>query len=311
MLEVYEVTREPELLASAEKALEHLIGHVQEHPTLGISFLVSEGVVKLGGSALSVIALAKHAAVTDATHNLPLMQALARYIADSQGIDGKFIHQRNYPSLDPRSNAEVQFYPGQAILALVRLHSLDQKDEWLDLAERGARYLINVRDRGGDTDDLPHDHWLLYGLNELYRVRPDGSYLEHAMRIAREIAASQERNPYPPDRLGSYGSRGESTSTAARSEGLAAALALAEDFGQRSDLPALRAALELGIGFELQTQFQPERAMYLANPQRALGGFQHSLSGYDVRIDNVQHNISAILGMHRLLNNGRIPRLRP
>jgi len=31
-------------------------------------------------------------------------------------------------------------------------------------------------------------------------------------------------------------------------------------------------AMELGIAFQLQTQFRPESVMYLSDPQRSLGG---------------------------------------
>ncbi len=45
--------------------------------------------------------------------------------------------------------------------------------------------------------------------------------------------------------------------------------------------------------------------MYLRDPRRALGGFHRSLTNYEIRIDYVQHNISAILGLMRIMAETR------
>jgi len=63
----------------------------------------------------------------------------------------------------------------------------------------------------------------------------------------------------------------------------------------------MRKAIQLGIAFQLQTQFMPESVMYLDHPANALGGFHNNLTDYTVRIDYVQHNISALLGYYRIL----------
>lgn len=41
--------------------------------------------------------------------------------------------------------------------------------------------------------------------------------------------------------------------------------------------------------------------MYLRKPRRSLGGFTRSLTNFEVRIDYVQHNISALVLLHQLL----------
>ena len=302
MLEVYELTRDPALLADADRALGYLLGHIRPHPsTPAMEVVVSEGSVKLGGVALTLLALAKHAVVTGDGRYLPRMRALARYIQDSQGPDGAFVSQRSYPAMEPDLKVDVQYFPGESIFALLRLHALDPQESWLATAERGARYLIHVRDGSLPPERVTPDHWLLYALNELHRARPDPVYLDHAQRIARVIVASQSRSPYPPERVGIYGRGAHSTPAAARTEGLVAAYLLARDFGRREDLSLVRSAVELGVGFQLKTQLLPEQAMYAENPPRALGAFHQSLTDYEVRIDYVQHNLSGILGLRGVL----------
>jgi hypothetical protein len=113
----------------------------------------------------------------------------------------------------------------------------------------------------------------------------------------------QNRNPVAADYRGSYHLPPRSTPTAVRSEGLLAAYALAQETGRLAEAMQIRSAIDLGIGFQLQTQIQPEKAMYFEDPQQALGGFHKGLDDYEVRIDYVQHNLSAILGYYALLQS--------
>jgi hypothetical protein len=58
-------------------------------------------------------------------------------------------------------------------------------------------------------------------------------------------------------------------------------------------------ALEKAIRFCMKLQFMPENVLYLAQPNLALGGVRRSSSDWRIRIDYVQHTLSAILGLQR------------
>jgi hypothetical protein len=60
-------------------------------------------------------------------------------------------------------------------------------------------------------------------------------------------------------------------------------------------------AAKLGVIFQLKTQFTDDNVEGLADPQRTIGGFKHSLDSYTIRIDYVQHNICSILGLYSIL----------
>ncbi len=309
MLELYEVTGDRGLLAAAERALGYLRKELLTRCRVAeaeTACIVDEGEVKLGGNALAIIALAKHAAVTGERRHLRLIDELGRWIVLTQGEDGEFkIHKQLQPAGEV-SDFVSGYYPGEALLALVRRP--DPDPDWLDAAERGARWLINVRDRKVSTVELDHDHWLLYALNELYRLRPDPLYLKHASRITEAILGRQRQgDPRFPDWLGSYYTPPRSTPTATRSEGLGAAYLLARDFGSAQEAVALLEALRLGVGFQLRTQFLPETAFYVRDPARTLGGFRRSLTNFEIRIDYVQHNISALLMLRRILLEAESP----
>jgi hypothetical protein len=313
MLELYEVTGDRDLLAAAERALAYLEKRLLGRCRIGATetaCVVERGEVKLGGNALAIVALSKHATVTGENRYRDLIDELGRWILATQGEDGEFeIHKQSHPGGEV-SDFVSGYYPGEALLALLRRPEPDRK--WIDAAERGARWLIEVRDREVPNSALNHDHWLLYALNELYRLRPDPLFLQHLTRITDAILAKQRHSaPDFPDWLGSYYRPPRSTPTATRSEGLGAAYLLVRDVGRtgpgsrrpgrEQQEAALLAGLELGVRFQLQTQFLPETVLYLDDPRRTLGGFRRSLTNYEIRIDYVQHNISSLLLLRRIL----------
>jgi hypothetical protein len=313
MFEVLARKPDEEVRSAAERATLGLQQFVQACPPPGARerCIVEDGIVKLGGNALAILALAKRAEVTRDREQLPLMKTLARFILTLQRPSGEFRPHvlrasdgAGHPHLSP-------FYPGEALFALLRLHRLDPGGPWLDAAERGARWLVDVRDAGLQSAELPHDHWLLYALNELYRLRPDPALLEYAMVVARAIVQSQDTEPPYPDWLGSFNRSPLSTPAATRIEALNSALALARDFGSAADASAFRRSIDLATRYLMQFQFRPASAMYLPNAQRALGGFRRGLGDFEIRIDYVQHAVSALLGYERILSGKAAPEPQP
>ena len=206
MLELYEVTGDAQLLVAAERALEYLRAKIVECRAgrERASCVEENGEVKLGGNALGILALAKHARVTGDRSGLPLMVRLANWITGTQALSGEFlIHKRDLET-EQVDDLVSQYYPGEALFALTRLFELDGDGAWIDAAQRGARWLITVRDGDLSDNELSHDHWLLYALNDLNRTNQDPIFVEHALRLARVIASSQNRQPAFPDWRGSY-----------------------------------------------------------------------------------------------------------
>ena len=302
MMELYELTGDARLLQASKRALGYLLSLIQfsavgEATTARV---VDSGYTKLGGNALAAIALAKYMEVTRDQQYMPVLLGLGRWIQNTQSENGEFtIHKQSAPG-GKVTDFVSKYYPGEALLAMTKIHALAPDKTWLDTAEAGARYLINERDGGLTDAELSHDHWLLYALNELYRYRPKPLYLSHALRIARAILQSQNRQPAYPDWRGSFHRPPRSTPTATRLEGLCAAYLLAKDFGHLKESEDILKGVWLCAEFQLQTQFRPESVMYLSNPQRALGGFHRSLANFEIRIDYVQHNISGLLSLYRI-----------
>jgi len=303
MLQLYNNSNDKKLFSMSEKALDFLLLFIKPYDNASC-IVNNDDEIKLGGNALTIIALVEYTKITGDNKHLQTIQSLAKYIKQSQSESGEFLCKRYY-STRINSDFVSQYYPGEALLALCRLYDLDGNETWLNIAEKGAKYLILIRDAKYSTNDLVHDHWLLMALNELYRDRNNPLYYNQSIRIAESIMNKQRDGENiiteDPNWLGSYYTPPRSTPTATRSEGLIAAYRLARDFGNDTIAEKILKAISLGIKFQLQTQFKSEDVEDLPNPQQAIGGFHSSLTDYNVRIDYVQHNISSILGYYYII----------
>ena len=296
MFELYGENRDKELLAAAKRASQFLQSQIQVKQLDGqeVALLLEEGAARLGGNALAIIALLRYIEVTGDRQDLPLIRQLGRWIQKNQDTDGRFTVHKLDVSDGKTVDFESRYYPGEAILAMIRLHRIDPEGKWADTAELGARYLIEVRDKGLTEEDIQHDHWLLYALNEVHRVRPRKEFLDHEMLISRAIMKSQTTQSKYPDWIGGFGAAPTSNRAATRTEALCAAFQLARDY-QQPEMAVIRKTIQRAVAFQLGLQHRPETVMHFKDPQRCLGGFAESLTDSDIRIDTVQHNISSLL----------------
>lgn len=303
MLELFELTKDEKLMKAIKLALSNLLNRAKSVNIKGQNYLciIEKDFAKLGANALTILALSKYMSITNDTSHLAVAKKLARWMKHAQEDTGAFLIQKFRFSKKINTNFVSDYYPGEAIFSLVRLYQVDPNESWLDIASNAAKFIINIRDKNKKISQLEHDHWLLYGLNELYKIRPDPIYIEHTQKICQAILRSQYTKDEPIDYKGSYYNPPRSTPAATRSEGLCAAYRLLNSIGYEKECKDILEAIKLNIRFQLQTQFQPERTLYLINPQRALGGFSKSLTDYSIRIDYVQHNLSSLIGLYKIL----------
>jgi hypothetical protein len=301
MLELYRVTHDADLLAAVERAIDYLLRQVRDL-SVGeqrVKVVEERGDVKIGGNALAILALVEYQHATGDDRHLPLARMLAQYLVATQADDGHFlIHKLLVP--EGRDSGFVsEYYPGEAIFALMRLYGIDNDPRWLRCAAANADYLIDIRDAGKPVEELLPDHWLLYGLDVLHRARPDDRYLTHAIKVSRAVRLDQhDAGPW----IGGFFDPARSTPTATRVEGLVAAHRLLRDFGHADEAAQIAEAIDRGAAFVQRCQIGPDLAMFYPMPQRTLGGVTASLDDPMIRIDFVQHAISAWLGAADILD---------
>jgi hypothetical protein len=305
LVEYLEFSKDKSCLPALNRALEYMklfaLPGLEDPNTVCFS---ERGLVKMGGAGLASLALAKYVKVTGDDKDKEFLAKICNWILTQTKENGDFIgHKQRYHD-GSYSSKTCLYYPGEVIYGLTLSYHLLKEDKWIDAANRIAHWMIQVRDKGVPDLKLEHDHWLLYGLNELYRITPHQIYLEHAIKTCKAIMHRQIlKNDYP-DYIGAHDNRGDPSSTqaATRSEGLLAAYKLLRDFGNVPEfVEQVLQYAKRSICFQLRTQYTELTTMYVHDAPRALGGFRGALNSHDIRIDYVQHNISSLISLYGIV----------
>jgi hypothetical protein len=316
LLEAYDELDDPAHLASAERGIAYLLesltrlrgvdgsmAYLSDRPGTEESRPEQQ---KVGGAGLALVALAMHAETTGTSLHLDDMRSLARFIVHQQYPDGHFrdnddVRRETRGEQDKQAKAVI-YYAGEANLGLLRLYAIDPNPAWLSAAKKGVEYCIEVRDAGKTVNDIDHDHWLSYAIDDLSRFAPSRDYADHAFMIAEGIASAQRASlEGPSDMADSY--HGAACATAVRVEAYAADIELARRLG-RPDGWLVERASE-AASFVLAQQYDAQSDLLAVDPARVQGGVRESPFEANVRIDYVQHSISGWLHLARALRDPR------
>ena len=184
------------------------------------------------------------------------------------------------------------YFPGQALLALAaaaeaRLTEVDEAR--LRLAFHYYRHRFRFKRDYGQVS------WLMQAFSAWSRVHPDPDFAALVFEIGDWILEHQQEKTggfitsHQPDTPG--------YTTALYLEGLGAAARVAAPSGPERQQRYL-SACRRGLQFLERLTIQPEHAPVLPNTDFAIGGLRQSLNTSLVRIDFVQHALSAVLEVY-------------
>lgn len=298
LLDIYKHTGQQDFLSPISRSMAYLVSHIKSckppfNPVQS-SCVIHNNKIKLGANALTIIAIARYIELTGDRRYLDKIIQLGNWITRTQAPDGRFSVHKQYASSGKVSDFVSEYYPGEATLALIELYKLTKQESWLSGAISAANYIIQQQGRL-PPDKLPHDHWFLYSLNALYRIKPDPAYLEHAKKLTDTIINKQNLKPAYEDWYGSYYIPPRSAPTATRTEGLIAAYRLF-DYAHDAYKTRLAPHISHGISFLVNTLYSEPALMYLPRPDKAKYGVRRGLTSHEIRIDYCQHAISSFLG---------------
>lgn len=301
LLELYEFVRSEKILVAVHHAIDYLLDNIVDigEAPEAASVVVTDDIVKLGGNALAVIALAKYIIVTKDRNYQQLIHRLCNWMLEQQEEDGEFIAHKRRCSTGERIPFNSAYYPGQALYAFCLAYCVDQDERWLERAELGVNYYMQTRREELSQGTHEHDHWLLYAINHLQHLRPKSNYIAFTEFSALAVMNDQHHGEQRAQWQGGYGEPPRCTPTATRIEGLCQAYELLRDYSHL-DLSDYLQSINEGIEFELQLQVDHDHARQFPNPSRALGGFYNTFTDHRIRIDYVQHALSSLLGLYRI-----------
>ena len=294
LFEVAAATGDERFLRAALRAMEYLAGWYRPGSEEGLTYVLDkDGKAKLGAFGLALLAISRKLEAVPEPADRERALQLGRQIVAMQQPDGAFDSYLRINGNEPVGSVSL-YYPGEAMLGLARVAALGINEGFLEAAHRGADYLI--ASRHGRTK-LPPDAWLMQALDVLHRTDPKQAYVEHAMAIAKSMFADQYPPDAPPIFAGGFGGEPiRSTRTTARIEGIVAACRLGFRVGD-ARAPEYLAALQRTLPHLLPMQYDADNSFFLDEPGAVAGGMRGGLDDAEVRIDYVQHHISAMLGL--------------
>jgi len=247
------------------------------------------GKVKLGAAAVALVAL-----VNRGDHASHQARQLLAFIEHMQHADGSF---RTF--LRPAARNDCQnFYPGEAMLALARMHAATGDAGLLDRIDRAFHHYRDWHRTQRNPAFVP---WHTMALSYLHGVTGHDDLCDFIFEINDWLIGIQANDPAQPDTIGEFydASRAHfgpphASSTAVYLEGLIDAWSLARRVNDpRAD--AYRHAILRGLRSLRQLQYRNDDAMfYIRHKARVRGAIRTSTHNNEVRIDNVQHALMAI-----------------
>lgn len=263
---------------------------------------------KLGGTALGIIALVEVRKVDPELVPLEDLQQLGNFILFMQEDDGHF-RSKYSEVVKFKVDFNSLYYPGETILALTRLYETDGDTKWLRAALEGVRYLVDSR-AGTPVNKLVNDHWLMIAVGALgphFDVLDDAPIsradaVAHVKDIATMMMREQRRTAWVPGMRGSFSPDGAITPCSTRLEGMIAVYNALEDSRFRTKL---RRSIASGTAFILKGQVRSGKGKggFLRAIKKLPGASEFNEVQSEIRIDYVQHAISAIVGYRRMLDD--------
>jgi hypothetical protein len=298
LFEVAAATGDDHFTQAGVRAMRHLAGWYRPGARDGLTYVLDkDGKGKLGAAGLALLALSRKLELAPEAADREAALGIGRQIMAMQQPDGAF--DSYLPILGTEAQGSVSlYYPGEAMLGLARVARLGIGEGFMAAAHRGADFLIASRQ---GKDRLPPDAWLMQALDVLYQDDAKPAYVEHALAIARSMLSDQHEEGAPPVFVGGF--RPEpvrSTRTSARAEGLVAAYRLAERAGN-ARAPDVLAKTARTAPHLLAMQYTLDNSFFLDDPDAVVGGMRGGLDDAIIRIDYVQHHMSAMLGLAALM----------
>jgi hypothetical protein len=276
MLDVYSQTSDKKLGAAGRQATRYLLDtYLRFFRNHNNTCICEDNAIKLGGNALSILALLSLYETTQDHFLLTLAEQLAQFIVDQRTDDGGLIHKRYFES-GKISNFQSMYYTGEALLALLTLHGATKQKIWYE-----AAWKLETQLAPQDYGVKEQSHWMLYFLERLSNNESPPLGYHHAEKIVLHILENPE-----------YLSWERSTPIACRSEGLLAFLRMTRP-DDIDDTVLRQRCLE-----QIQHNLNKQLTFRLPNGTFVRGGNDRRKN--EVRIDYIQHNISSFLHFSKL-----------
>lgn len=261
---------------------------------------VPEPQAKLGAAGLALLGMANLMKTGEIKPEI--IRGLGEFILYLQKPDGSFYSKFIYSKNDHDDEFASSYYPGEAALGLLYLYDVDPQEKWLVGSKKA---LLNLADSRKGMEIVPEfDHWAMLATRKLFETPSNGVTPEeharlvfHARQMAQMILPTQLHRPGTLED-GSMGLNISPCSNGTKMEGLVAIYHILEE--DPAYQKTILAAVDRLCAFLLRAQVQEpylRGGLPSSADWRLPGGPKKK---YVVRIDNVQHVMSAWINYRKI-----------
>jgi AMMECR1 domain-containing protein/orotate phosphoribosyltransferase len=231
----------------------------------------------------------------------PLARSFAQTLWQSIGRHGRIETHRGSPKV---SEAYQDYFPAQVLLALAAAAEAGLTEVNLPKLMQAFRY---YRHRFRYKRDFGHVSWMMQAFSRWWKVKPEAEFADLVFEIGDWALQFQQKSGAF---LTGHQIDTPGFTTALYLEGIGSALALARASHSARHNQYLDACLR-GMEFMDRLTIQPAHASVMPNSDLAIGGVRQSLYTSFVRIDFVQHALSALLELDSYFTAGADPAHTP
>lgn len=295
MAKVYWMTNNKAYLHSSEESLDFILSHMKQKDEIG--YLELDNVSILGAAAVTVLAILELPGHEKYQRQLDL---LTNFLKAMQREDGSFktYYNSNYED-------DMDFYPGETLLAFVRLYKATGDKKYLDAVEKSFPFYSSYFAR------TPHTQFVMWQTStfyEMYEITGKKEYANFVFQMTDWIVGQQyiDEAPYP-DYLGGFKILNSVPGASAPVfvEGIADAYKLALLLDDHERIDRYGKSLRVSSRFILQLQFDKSGTYYIKNPEKVIGAMRESLASNNLRVDYTSHSIMALLKVYDVYDNIR------
>lgn len=291
--EAYGLLKSPHLCDGVERSLAYLKAEriITPDGTDGPAYLTDlANEIKLGGNAVAILAICKHAETTGHCSDLQLAVQLGEGIITMRRGSGDFSHVLHADTLHVKDERRTVYYDGEAAFALMRLYKATGNAKWLNAVRQMVERFI--------AQDYwqYNDHWLAYCTSELIQHDPNPTYVRFGVQNVKDhLNFIANRITTFPTLLELCCATRLLLQQALTDPALRPTL-------EGLDIPTFVHAMETRAQYLANGVFFPEVAMHFRNPERIIGSFFIRHHGFRVRIDDVEHYLSGLIAYRAYLN---------
>jgi hypothetical protein len=299
-----------DLRAAGARALTaYLDRHYHEELDAQIGYIQEGKRIPLGNAAATLIAILRVNGLK--THGA-VAKRLAAFLLYMRREDGSYTPYHG----DPQRRTNEEYFSGEAQLALLEWMMATGDKSALPAVLASARFYQRYYLARRVAPMVPwhtQANWLLF------RLTRDRAIADFTLEMNDFIVTIQQRSStLPEDQRGRFFNPAKwktgfphVSSTGVYLEGLADALALAQELNDTQRVKRYQRALAWGIRAVLQAQIRvPEDTWCMPNPELAEGGFRSRWDYPAVRIDNQQHCGIALAKAAALLSDRDLEAVR-